>query len=372
MENSTLPLTVRRSIEMLGLFLVGALILLASDLIMPLILSFFLSLVLLPVCRFLVKKKVPQTIAILLAILLLVIIVALFVWLFFRQINSLVNDFPKIRDNMTMHINNLSAWIEKKGHFSAQQQTQIINEQGNKLLNYAGNLLGSVAASATSLLLFFGLIPIYIFFLLYYKNLLLNFVFLWFRDSAHDKLQEVMRETEAIIKSYIGGLLIQITYMTILLGILLSVFGIKHAILIAIMFAFLNLIPYIGALIGNVIGVLLTISSSQELGPVWTVLIVIAIVQFFDNNILMPRIVGSKVKINALASIVGVFVGGKLAGISGMFLSLPIIAILKIIFDRTEMFRQWGVLFGEEQPSQSPIKTEQVKIDDSGKGPEPV
>ena len=360
MDNSTLPVTVRRSIEMLGLFLAGALIMMASDVIMPLILSFFLSLVLLPICRFLTKRKVPNVIAILIAILLLAIVVAIFVWLFFVQINSLIIDFPKIRDNMTAHINNLSAWIERKGHFSTQQQTKILNEQGNKLLNYAGGVLGGVAASATGLLLFFGLIPIYIFFMLYYKNLLLNFVFLWFRPANHENVQEVMRETESIIKSYIGGLIIQITYMSLLLGITLTLFGIKHAILIAIMFAFLNLIPYIGALIGNAIGVLLTISSSQELSPVFTVLIIIAIVQFLDNNILMPRIVGSKVKINALASIVGVFVGGKLAGISGMFLSLPIIAILKIIFDRTEMFQQWGLLFGEEQPKKSPIKTTAV------------
>lgn len=364
MNNSTLPLTVRRSIEMLGLFLVGALILMASDVIMPLILSFFLALVLLPVCRFLIRHKVPRAIAIVLSILLLVIVVGIFVWLFFMQINKLIVDFPTIRDNLTQHVNHLSEWIDRKGHFSTQQQTKIINEQSNKLLNYAGGVLGGVATSATSVLLFFGLIPIYIFFLMYYKNLLLNFVFLWFNPSHHANVQDVMHETEAIIKSYIGGLIIQITYMSILLGVALTIAGIPHAILIAIIFAFLNLIPYIGALIGNLIGILLTISSSQELGPVLTVLIVIAIVQFLDNNILMPRIVGSKVKINALASIVAVFVGGKLAGISGMFLSLPILAILKIIFDRTEMFRQWGVLFGEEQPEKSPLNTLATQIEE--------
>lgn len=369
MNNATLPLTVRRSIEILGLALVAMLILVASDIIMPLIMAFFLSLILLPVCRFLNRKKIPRVICILLSILLLAIVVGIFVWLFFMQINKLIVDFPTIRDNLSKHVNDLSAWIDKKGHFSAQQQTKVINEQSNKLLNYAGGVLGGVATSASTVLLFFGLIPIYIFFLLYYKNLLLNFVFLWFNKDHHDKLQDVMRETESIIKSYIGGLIIQITYMTLLLGITLSIFGIKHAILIAIIFAFLNLIPYIGALIGNVIGVLLTISSSQELSPVLTVLIVIAVVQFLDNNILMPRIVGSKVKINALVSIVGVFIGGKLAGISGMFLSIPIIAVLKIIFDRTDMFRQWGVLFGEEQPEKSPMETRQVNANEEYTGP---
>jgi predicted PurR-regulated permease PerM len=96
--------------------------------------------------------------------------------------------------------------------------------------------------------------------------------------------------------------------------------------------------------------VLLTISSSSELGPVITVLIVIAVVQFLDNNILQPRIVGGKVSINALVCLAGVFVGGALAGMAGMFLSLPVIAVMKVIFDRTEEFQKWGILIGDKLP----------------------
>ena len=165
-----------------------------------------------------------------------------------------------------------------------------------------------------------------------------------------------MRESEIIIKSYLVGLLIQLTYITILLGGILLVIGIKHAILIGAIFAILNLIPYVGALIGNIIGVLLTVSSTTEIWPIFAVLGTIAFVQFLDNNILMPRIVGSKVKINALATIVGVIVAGALAGVSGMFLSLPVIAVMKIIFDRTENLKQWGVLLGDEKPKQSPMQ----------------
>jgi predicted PurR-regulated permease PerM len=183
----------------------------------------------------------------------------------------------------------------------------------------------------------------------------LRFIFQWFPQDTHKKVEEVMRETQVIIKSYLIGLLIQITYITILLGGILLLIGIKHALLIGIIFAMLNLIPYVGALIGNIIGVLLTLTSSQEVWPIFAVLGTIAAVQFLDNNILMPRIVGSKVKINALASIVGVIVAGSLAGIPGMFLSLPVIAVLKIIFDRTENMKKWGVLFGDERPKQSPI-----------------
>jgi predicted PurR-regulated permease PerM len=266
-----------------------------------------------------------------------------------------VSDFPTIKQNVNAHLNSLSAWISSKTNYTSAKQVQLINEQSEKLMNSAGGMLTGAAASVTSVFIFVALLPIYIFLMLFYKNLLLRFVFLWFPADSHEKVEDVMKETEVIIKSYLTGLLIQITYVTVLLGGILFFIGIKHAILIGVIFAFLNLIPYIGALIGNIIGVLLTLTSSQEVWPIFAVLITIAFVQFLDNNILMPRIVGSKVKINALATIVGVLVAGALGGISGMFLSLPVIAVLKIVFDRTNNLRQWGVLFGDERPSRSPM-----------------
>ena len=349
------PVTVRRSIELLGIFLLGILIYVGNSVIAPLLMAFFISIVLLPVYRFFKRKKFPEVLSIALALLLMLIVVVLIGWFFSIQIGRLIGDFPQIKDNVTKHLNTLSSWINKKTNFSTERQLELINEQSNKLLNYAGGFLSGAAGSLTSIFIFVGLLPIYIFLMLFYKNLLLRFVFLWFPQDVHPKVEEAMKETQTIIKSYLVGLLIQITYITVLLGGLLFLFGIKHAILIGVIFAILNLIPYVGALIGNIIGVLLTLTSSEEIWPIFVVLGTIAVVQFLDNNILMPRIVGSKVKINALATIVGVIIAGSLAGISGMFLSLPVIAVLKIIFDRSENFKQWGVLLGDEQPKFSPM-----------------
>ena len=350
-----LPLTVKRSLELLGLFLVGALIVLGHNIIMPVLLAFFVSIMLLPIYRFFRKKRFPETLAILLPILLLIVFVAGIVWFFSSQVSSLIADFPTIKSNVSKHLTSLSTWINDVFNYSTTEQIKLLNEQSNKMLSSAGNILSGAAGSVTNIFLFFGLLPIYIYLMLFYKNLLLRFIFMWFEPADHKKVEEGMKETEVIIKSYLIGLLIQITYITILLGGILMLFGIKHALLIGVIFALLNLIPYIGALIGNLIGVLLTLTSSQELSPIFTVLITIAFVQFLDNNILMPRIVGSKVKINAFSAIMGVFIGGALAGISGMFMALPTIAVLKIIFDRTDMFKQWGVLLGEDLPARSPM-----------------
>ena len=350
-----MPVTVRRSIELIGLFVLGMIIAVGSGVLTPLIIAFFLSILLLPVVRFFRRLKVSEGISIGLALLVFLISIGLIIWFFSAQISRLIADFPSIQKNVLIHLNSLSDWINAKTDFSTEKQLKIVNEQSNKLLNYAGGILGGAAASLTSLFIFVGLMPIYIFLILFYKNLLLRFVFMWFGKESHPNLEDTMKETQVIIKSYLTGLLLQITYITVLLGGILLIFGIKHALLIGVIFAILNLIPYVGALIGNLIGVLLTLSSSQELTPIITVLATIAVVQFLDNNILMPRILGSKVRINALASIVGVIVGGALAGISGMFLSLPIIAVLKVVFDRSDNFRQWGVLFGDERPKRSPM-----------------
>lgn len=353
---SNLPLTVRRAIELMGIYFLGMIILVGRDVILPVVMAFFLAIMLLPVYRFLRKWRFPETLAIVFSILLLLVIMGGVVWFFSSQISRLVADFPQIKQNVEGHLTSLSAWIDSKTDLSTERQVQIINQQNDKLMNWLGSMLGGAAASVTGVFIFVGLLPIYIFLMLFYKNLLLRFVFLWFQPASHAKVEDVMRETEVIIKSYLIGLLIQISYITILLGGILFFIGIKHAILIGAIFALLNLIPYVGALIGNIIGVLLTLSSSKEVWPIFAVLGTIAFVQFLDNNILMPRIVGSKVKINALATIVGVIVAGALAGVSGMFLSLPVIAVLKIIFDRTDNFRQWGVLLGDERPSRSPMQ----------------
>lgn len=349
------PLTVKRSIELLGIALVIAILVIGRDIIMPVVMAFFISIMLLPIYRFLRKYKVPESLSIILPILFVLVFIAGIVWFFSAQIGILVDDFPQIKQNVAKHLQSVKEWISSTVGIDTNKQETFLREKSDDLMSMGGKAAGGAAVTLSGVFVFVGLLPIYIYLILFYKDILLRFTFMWFKSNDHPKVKEVVYETESIIKSYLIGLLIQVSYMTVLLGGILLIIGIKHALLIGVIFALLNLIPYVGALIGNIIGVLLTLTSSTELWPVITVLGVIAVVQFLDNNILMPRIVGSKVKINALFSILGVLIGGSIAGVSGMFLSLPIIAVLKIIFDRTESFQQWGVLLGDERPAKSPM-----------------
>lgn len=345
-----MPLTARRSLEVMGLLALGALIVLGQDVLMPLLMAFFISLLLLPLFRWLRARRVPEVLAIVLCIIAFLVVVLGIAAFLSYQIGMLVRDIETIQTNLTVHWNTLSSWINEKMHFTTDQQLQYLRKQATGMSGNVTKTLQGAAVSLSGLLLFVGLIPIYIFLIIFYRQLLLRFVFMWFKPKDHPVVDAATRETEVIVKYYLMGLLIQIGYLTVLVSGILALWGIKHAILIGVTFAILNLIPYLGALIGNVIGVVLTLTSSQELWQVWVVLGTIAFVQFLDNNILMPRIVGSKVKINAFASIVGIVIGGTMAGVSGMFLSLPVMAILKIVFDKSEYMRQWGVLLGDARP----------------------
>ncbi len=357
-----LPLTVRRSIEIVGIAILLMGIGYASDILGPLILAFFLTILAYPMFSWLKNKRVPESLSIALVLVVLFAVMALLLWFLTAQFSNLLSDFPSLRKNVSIHLQHLSDWVMRKTKFSTQKQIDLLNQQSEKLVNFAGGYLGGLFSSLTGLFVFFGLIPIYIFLLLFYRNLLLRFVFMWFGEADHTRVKETVKETQVIIKSYLLGLMIQVVYITVLLGCILLLFGIKHALLIGVLFAILNLIPYVGALIGNIIGVLLTLTSSSELSPILIVLVSIAVVQFLDNNILMPKIVGSKVRINALTSIVAVIVGGAIAGISGMFLSLPVVAILKVIFDRSNHLKQWGVLFGDERPPHSPFTWRKYRL----------
>lgn len=357
-----LPLTVRRSIELLGLCALGVVIVTGQGVIMPIVMAFFISLLLLPLLRLLQRFKVPEVLAIVICIATLFLIIAGIITFLSFQIGGFLSDFEAIEKNLTLHWNNLSEWISTKTHFTMRQQLAMIRKQGASLGENVSGYFQGALGSISNIFVFLGLLPIYIFLILFYRNLLLRFVYMWFEEAEHSKVEEAVRETEVIVKYYLFGLMIQIAYLSVLLGGILLLFGIKHAILIGVTFAILNLIPYLGALVGNLIGVLLTLTTSQEMWQVWAVLGTIAFVQFLDNNILMPRIVGSKVKVNALVSILSIVIGSAVAGVSGMILSIPVMAVLKLVFDKSTHLRQWGVLLGDHRPANSPNGSRMERI----------
>jgi predicted PurR-regulated permease PerM len=211
------------------------------------------------------------------------------------------------------------------------------------------------------MLAFLFLIPVYVFMILFYQPLLIEFFHKLFGKNNRDKVSEIIYQIKTLIQSYLIGLLIEVGIIAFLYTVGLLFLGIEYALILGILGALLNLIPYLGSIIAASIPMIIAIVTKPS--P-WFALLVLALyvfIQFIDNNFIVPKIVASKVKINALASIIAVITFGSLWGISGMLVAIPLIAIVKLIFDHIESLKPWGFLLGDSMPPVIKIKYPKLK-----------
>jgi predicted PurR-regulated permease PerM len=192
------------------------------------------------------------------------------------------------------------------------------------------------------------------FFLLFYRRIILNFLLAVFKEVNSVIVNEVIGNIQNIIRQYILGLLLEMVIVATACCIAFEIMGIKYAILLGLITGLFNIIPYIGIATALLLSILITFATGAGGGTVLIVAIVIIGIHLIDSNLLLPLIVGSKVKINALITVLGVVIGEMLWGIPGTFLAIPVIAIAKIIFDRIESLKPWGLLLGDEKHEKHP------------------
>ncbi|MFA5419849.1 MAG: AI-2E family transporter [Bacteroidales bacterium] len=118
----------------------------------------------------------------------------------------------------------------------------------------------------------------------------------------------------------------------------------------------LNLIPYIGGIVAVALPMMIAIVTTSTPMTALYVLAIYYFIQIVDNNYIVPKIVASKVRINAMISIIAIFAFGLLWGIPGMFLSIPLVAIVKVIFDQFDSLKPWGFILGDTMPGSDLFK----------------
>lgn len=162
---------------------------------------------------------------------------------------------------------------------------------------------------------------------------------------------EVLQETNTTIQRYTSGLLIEALIIAVLYSATLLILGVQYAILLGVLGALLNMLPFIGGIVGIALPLIMATLTKDGYTTQLLILVIYTVIQFIDNHFIIPSIVSSRVKINALISIIIVLLGGALWGIAGMFLSIPFIGILKILLDRIPGLKPWGKLLGYEEPT---------------------
>jgi predicted PurR-regulated permease PerM len=353
---TTDPLYKKSTIILLGLILCVYVLFTLADILIPLAFSLLFAILLNPLYIRLTHWRIPKVLAIMVTLLIAFTLVGVLFYFLSAQIVQFGEMAPLLKQKFTQILNNLQHWMETSFGVSIEKQMQILRETANS----GKALVGRTVSSVLGIFSVLFLIPVYIFLLIFYKPLILNFLFEAFSKEDSLSVGDILQETKAAIQSYIVGLLIEASIVAVLNATALTILGVQYGILLGVIGAILNMIPYIGGVIAIILPVLMATVTKDGYTTQLAIVGAYAVIQFIDNNILVPRIVSSKVQLNALVSILAVLLGGALWGVAGMFLSIPFVAVLKIVFDRVEPLKPWGKLLGDELPPENQDKISQT------------
>lgn len=357
MNTMKLPFYAKLPLLLIGLFLLVAILYIGGDIIVPILFSTIIAIVLSPAVDFLERHKINRVVSIFLVVITLLLIALLLLILIASRLSDFLETFPVMMDKFAIMIDNSVNWLSQHFQIRTRNIKVFIEDAKSEIVSNGKRQLGATIASMGSVLVSMVLIPVYVIMIMYYRPLLLDFLKRVFGKNNEQDVIEILGSSKHIIQSYLIGLLLEAAIMAVLNTVGLFSLGIKYAIVLGIIGALLNMIPYLGGIIAvTLFAVVALVTKESSIYALYIVLIY-TVIQFIDNNLIVPKLIGSKVKINALMSIIAVIIGGALWGIAGMFLSLPLIAIIKVIFDRIEVLKPWGFLLGDTMPSTPLFRT---------------
>ncbi len=312
--------------------------------IIYLVLAYIVSLIGRPVKQFLIKRfKLKDSLAA--AVTLFVFLVffgslfALFVPMIYEQGKNLsLLDFNQFQKQLEELLANVNIYFQNKNihfleNFSLDQffsklDLSIIPDLVNSILNIIGNLVIGLFA-----VLFIS------FFLLQDSSLVTHFIFKFVPDNDIQKYKELIDTIQTLLSRYFIGLFLQILILFIFYTIMLNIIGVENAALIALLAALLNLVPYIGPIIGWALTIVLSLTSSINSVPVEQIIIMIRnitigylLIQLWDNFVNQPLIFSRSVKAHPLEIFLVILIAGNLFGILGMIVAVPLYTMFRLLF----------------------------------------
>ena len=341
------PFYVRATVILFGLILCSYALANLQNILIPFSYALFLAILLNPLVDLLIRIRMPRVVAILVALLAAIVIIG-GVWYFLAvQMAHFTDQLPALERRTGYLVSHIQQQLSKK--IPMDKQNQYIAEAKAGIKPLIGRTLGSVMGTlATAFLM-----PLYTFLLLYYRNLLLTFVYEIFLEQNENEVRTVLRQIRGAIQQYMRGLLLEGLIVATLNTVALLLLGVPYAILLGILGAILNVLPFFGGVLAALLPIAVATITKDGLHTQIGVAVSYIVIQFIDNHFLIPYIVSSRVRINALISIVAVLLGGAVWGLSGMFLSIPFIGVLKIVFDRIPEMQPWGRLLGSSEETRS-------------------
>jgi predicted PurR-regulated permease PerM len=341
------PFYLKTTVILFGLVLLVYILLNLREILVPLSFSLLLAVLLNPLTMILQKWHVPRLIAISVSIIVAMIVIAGVAYFLLMEVQNFSASLPVFKEKFASLLMKVKHFARSDFGINTRKQNEYIDQATAGLKPVIASAMGTVLGGLEMVIL----LPVYTFLFLFYKKLILNFLYELFAEADEKEIGVVLTQTKGAIQNYMFGLLIEALIVATLNTAALLILGVPYAILLGVLGALLNILPFIGGILAVLFPILIAAVTMDGFAIQLWILISYLVIQFVDNHFLVPYIVASKVKINALISIVIVLLGGALWGISGMFLSIPIVGVLKIIFDRIPEMKPWGILIGMEVPT---------------------
>lgn len=325
----------------LGLFLLSQ----GSTLFIPIAYAMFIAFLLYPLCGLLEKKGWGRGVAVSMSVFIGLILSFVIIAAFGVIIVSFANEWPVVQEKLNELITKISitvsgylGWSDKELH---EKIVAAFSGKSGELLNAGKAVFYSVSEG----ILWMVLIPVYVFLILFYRQKLVDSFLQFVAADKRQTFREVLELSIHTYFSFIKGMAIVYLMVGILNSLGLLLIGVPHPFFFGFLTAIMTFIPYLGILLA---GSLPVVYAWMTFATIWHPLAVVAVfafVQYLEANVIFPWIVGSKLNMNTLSTLVVIITGGILWGASGMILFVPIAAILKLIADRMEG-KAWKALAG--------------------------
>lgn len=348
------PFYIRLAAILLSITLIILMMHEGKTVLIPLFFSVLISLMLLPLTSWLERRKLPRSLAACISILLLITFLTGIGYLLGAQIADFSQDLPQLGVRMQAWILNLQNSVAARYGLDVSRQMEYLSNLSADVARYVSFIAQTLVLAVTGFMIWTIFVFIFVYFILTHRTLLKNFVTCLFQRKDQPRVAEILSETRLLANGYVLGLLIEMVIVAIANCTAFFIFGIRYALLLGILAAVLNIIPYIGIYTATAIAAVVTLSNSTP-NHALVVIVILLVIHFIDANILMPRIIGARVKMNPLITIIAVLTGSLVWGIAGTFLAIPLVGMLKIIFERVDGLRPWAMLMGTEEESKKEL-----------------
>jgi len=334
------PLLVRNTFKLVFIFLVVAALIIARQLLVPLFLSVMIAYLLYPAANWLEEKGITRILTNFIVIVGAILIVTGSIYGLVILYKGFAQDLPDLKSQFETNLERFKQTLA----ISLGISEQSVNEAW-KNFSSSGEYLSEALTATTRTIVNIGLLPVYTFLILFYRDKFREFVSMQIKSDKEETAQNIINQASHIVPKYLKGLILVCVILVGLNSTGLYLIGVEFPLLLGIIAALFNLIPYLGTVLGFGF-VFLFVLGTQDPTTALSVVGLFFVIQFIENNILTPNITGSYVNINPLVIIPSLIAAGMIWGLPGMLIIIPYIGLFKIVCENIEDLKPIGFLIG--------------------------